>query len=226
MSHKLRQIVKSKELHALKNGLLGVAIIYFTPFIAPVFSAPLPSFASSTADSIVTPSRMYSTKDFVNADGSVSFRYDSSLESSPKLLKTHDEEVFYKSAAIRGFSFGYTIDKVRNVDTIEDFIMPEKLLRNVVETEREKEGVISCEGISASKSSKSVAPNNDIFIPAYDLEYITQSTRGTNRYFVKTAIANKKLYVATVQVSENSLDKDVRIAAMDILNSFSIRIAR
>jgi hypothetical protein len=145
------------------------------------------------------------------------------MVSSPKLLKTHEEEAFFKSGTIKGFSFGYTMDKVRGVETIKDFITPEKLLKSVVATEREKEGVISCEGISSIESPNSAShKEGSKFVPAYSLEYTVKSTRGENRFFVEAAILDRKLYVATAQVAEGALDDDVRKACLGILESFSI----
>jgi hypothetical protein len=43
-------------------------------------------------------------------DKSITFQYpEGVLEESPKLVKTHDKEVYFKGIDTKGFSFGYTV---------------------------------------------------------------------------------------------------------------------
>ena len=50
-----------------------------------------------------------SNKEFVDEKGSFSFRYSSDLLLSPKPLRTHNMEVYFKSEDVKGFNVGLTV---------------------------------------------------------------------------------------------------------------------
>lgn len=153
-------------------------------------------------------------------DGTVAFTYpdDSGLQLSPKLLKTHEQEVFLKSETIKGFNVGITMDKVK-IQNIKDFTTPKGLADKVVLVEKSKEGVFEADVVDAKEGSEAVAG-----IPAYEIEYKIDSSRGKNHYFVKATVFNSKLYVFTVQCKEDSAE-EIQSKAKSILDSLVLQEA-
>ena len=81
--------------------------------------------------------------------------------------------------------------------------------------ERAKEGVTEVEILRAADSMPVCKG-----LPAYELEYIVDSTRGKNHYLVKTTIVNRNLYVFTVQVPDAIYPKlsDISLKIIDSLH--------
>lgn len=90
------------------------------------------------------------------------------------------------------------------IDSVEQFTTPEKLGQRVIAVEKGKEGFIDGNMISTTATSIPLPSKKDGAIPAYDLEYQIESTRGRNHYNVRAAIYNKLLYVLTIQSKEDN----------------------
>ena len=154
---------------------------------------------------------------FTDKDDLVRFAHPSSMKLSPKLVKTHDKEYFFLSDELKGVNTGITIDRIRKINNIREFTTPAKLGQKVVDLELSKDGVSSCELLTATESLY-----HDV--PVYNIHYTVQSSHGNNIYFVKSFVRDKQLVVFTVQVKDK-LYKDsesVRDAVDNIYNSFSV----
>lgn len=151
----------------------------------------------------------------------ITFQYpdDQGLVLSPKLVKTHGTEVFLKSATVKGLSVGVTVDPVR-IGNIRDFATPEGLAERVVQVEKSKEGVFEANVLSARESARPVSLA-DPSIPAYEIEYMVDSSRGQNHYVVKTTVIDSKLYVFTVQSKEATFPA-ISNSAFDIIATFHV----
>lgn len=151
----------------------------------------------------------------------ISFFYPDAQELvlSPKLVKTHATEIYMKSEAIKGLSVGVTVDKVK-ISNIKEFSTPAGLAERVVKVEKAKDGVFEANVVTAKESARPVSVA-DPSIPAYEIEYTVDSSRGQNHYLVKATVIDSKLYVFTVQSKEASFPS-LSKAAFDIIGSFSV----
>ena len=154
---------------------------------------------------------------FEGADSSFRFTYPDDLESKPKLVRTHDVEVFLKSKTTKNFNAGLTVDKCK-VNTVKDFGTVEQLAQRVVDVERAKEGVFNAESVSYYEAPTGVAEG----FPVYNLEYKIDSSRGAKHFLVKSTIVDRKLYVFTIQTSETDFDS-LKPIGQGILDSFTIQ---
>lgn len=122
------------------------------------------------------------------------------------------------------------MDRVKISNIKEFFKEPSGLALKVVDVERSKEGVFEVVILKASEqptlltSTQSNADFDNLVsqsknIPSYVIEYKVDSSRGLNHYLVKSTIANKRLFVATVQSREEDFN-DISIEANSMINSF------
>jgi len=109
------------------------------------------------------------------------------------------------------------VDPVR-ISKIQDFATPDGLAEKVLTVERNKEGVFEAVKISASES---FIPVIDNMLPVYDIEYKIDSSRGKNRYGIRTTVYNKKLYVLTCQCKDDSFPS-LSSTTKEILNSLTL----
>jgi len=184
---------------ALSVGVLGIA--------------PLSSYAAATT----------ATTTVTSEDGMVRFSYPDNLGlvTSPKLVKTHEKEVFLKSETTKGFNIGYTVDPVKISSITELFKEPKGLADRVVQVELGKEGVFEANVLAARQSTE--VPTRPNSIPAYTIEYKIDSSRGQNHYTVKALVAKNKLYVFTAQCKEESL-QELQTATSNIVDSFDVQV--
>jgi hypothetical protein len=181
----------------------------------------------NTANAAYPPSLDMS---FVDTAGKFSFGYTKDFVVSPKLLKTHQIEVYLKSEAQKGFSVGLTGDKVK-LPTIKEFATPTGLGEKVKKVEESKDGVMEVEIVTVTESTiptSAVVANAKTGIeadapsvPAYAIEYKVESTRGKNHYNVMAAIYNNNLFVFTAQSKEDSYDS-LKSSIADIMGSLVI----
>ena len=150
-------------------------------------------------------------------DGALRFRHTDDLVVSPKLLQTHEKEVFFKSETTKGFNAGVTVDKVK-INSIEEFATPSALAQRVVDVEKAKDGVFEADVVAYGEAKSSISSSGR---PAYDIEYKVDSSRGQNHYLIKTSVVNKKLYVFTVQTKEESFPA-LADTAHAIVDSFEL----
>lgn len=100
------------------------------------------------------------------------------------------------------------IDPVK-IESVEQFASPSELAKRVLAVEQGKEGYIEGEVLSAQKSALSSTATTDsesLPLTVYDLDYKIETTRGLNHFLVRTAVANKRLYVLTTQCKESSYE--------------------
>lgn len=81
-----------------------------------------------------------------------------------------------------------------------------------------KDGVLESIALKWGESKTPISVSN---LPAYEIEYKVESTRGKNHYFIKTSVVNKKLYVFTVQCKEDSV-VELAETAQSIIDSFKV----
>ena len=96
------------------------------------------------------------------------------------------------------------------LDNIKSFATPEELAQKVVTVETSKEGVKDVYVVGASEGTIKVKSDRgvgDKEIPAYDIEYKVDSTRGFNHYCVKATIYDSNLYVFTAQSKEDMYEQ-------------------
>lgn len=156
---------------------------------------------------------------FVGSGNSFTFKYTDDLELKPKLVKTHDMEVFLKSKSIKNFNAGLTVDKVK-VSSVKQFGLVSDLAQRVIAVEKAKEGVFEAEVVGQAEAAVPAAAG----FPVYDLEYKIDSSRGAKHFLVKSTIVDNKLYVFTVQTAEGDFASLSR-QGHDILDSFKIKVA-
>jgi hypothetical protein len=106
------------------------------------------------------------------------------------------------------------------INSIRDFVNVKQLAERVLAVEKAKEGFIDGRIISARESI--VSTNDGATVPAFDLEYMVESTRGKNHFQSRATIAQRLLYVLTAQSKEDtnsSLDEGIK----SILQSFRLQ---
>lgn len=180
------------------------------PRVASFLAALTLPFIMTHSDAAVaaSPDALLTYKDDA---GKFTFQYTDDLVFAPKPLKTHQLEILFKSEATKGFTVGITGDKVK-LANIKDFTTPTGLAEKLEKVEMGKEGVKEVNILRAVEVQvPSPDANNDgspisNYIPAYDLEYKVDSTRGYNHYNVKATIYNSQLYVFTAQSKEETYD--------------------
>mmetsp|Transcript_35530 Transcript_35530/g.36200 ORF Transcript_35530/g.36200 Transcript_35530/m.36200 type:complete len:221 (-) Transcript_35530:16-678(-) len=153
---------------------------------------------------------------YTSPDNHFSIKHPSDLHESPKLVKTHEKEVFFKSGSIKGFNAGVSVDRVK-VSSLKEFASPESLANIVVSVEKAKEGVFDVNILHATETT----PICDD-LPSYEIEYIVESSRGKNHFLVKTTIVDKNLYVLTVQGPDDKYVSDLSDTAIQIVSSLKI----
>ena len=199
---------------ALVTVLLGAMVCNgrsFTSSLSRRIGAPLVTcvgllWGGSPSIAALTP--------FVDANTGISFTFpaeQTGLVLSPKLVQTHATELFFKSETVKGLSLGITVDPVK-IASIREFADPPGLADKVVKVEKSKEGVFEASVLAAQESAKPVADA----VPAYEIEYKIDSSRGQNHYLVKATIIDSKVYVFTVQCKEETYAKLAPAAHMII----------
>lgn len=138
-----------------------------------------------------------------------------SLEPSNKPLQTHLDEVNLLCPEIRGYQYGVTVDMIR-IKNLRDFGTPMEVGAKIVMAELRRDGVLDVTMASD--------PSEDVGTGAYDVEYITDGTRGKKHYITRTVVVDGKLFVLTAQVKEGDLeDGQVKKGDVwDVVRSFRV----
>lgn len=187
------------------GSIIGMMSIFITSPILPVYGI----------DEMITYKSLDSNN---NKDCIYKFQYPSDLILSPKLVKTHQEELYYKSKGIKGFNTGLTVDPVK-INSLKEFGTYNELANKLLTIEKAKEGMFDAAIISSSESKDS----SNTPYPVYDIEYKIDSSRGKKHYYVKATIVDKRLYVFTVQANEDTLDDiNIKNTAISIKDSFVV----
>jgi len=80
-----------------------------TTFYSVLFLQPLFFSIPTAAWSISSPPQLIDNTYVASDNPKFSFKYSNDLKLSPKLLKTHNKEVFLKSEEVKGFNVGITV---------------------------------------------------------------------------------------------------------------------
>lgn len=161
------------------------------------------------------------TKDF-----SYVFEPPPGMEPGNKPLKTHLDEVNFFSKANdgidddnaqprrrRGYQYGITVDPVR-IASLTEFGTPEEVAAKVVLAEVNRDGITNVKLMEDPKAGRATLPTLDnrgnngddasssslsLF---YQLNYLSQGSRGDKRFVTKFYIVNQKLFALTAQCLE------------------------
>lgn len=129
-----------------------------------------------------------------------------------KPLKTHLDEINFKSEDVGGYQFGITVDPVR-IESLRQFGTPEEIAAKVVLAEVNRDGVFD-----VILMENPVAGPNDSF---YQLNYQSKGKRGTKRFITKFYIEKQKLYAMTAQCKEDDF-KNLESEMLKAAASFQV----
>jgi PsbP. len=96
-------------------------------------------------------------------------------------------------APLKGYSFGITVDPIR-IQSLRDFGTPNEVAAKIVMAELRRDGVLD---VTMGRD-----PTEDPLTGAYDVEYVSDGTRGKKHFVTRTIVRGQKLYVLTVQCRE------------------------
>jgi hypothetical protein len=130
----------------------------------------------------------------------------SGFEQTQKPVKTHLEEVNFKSSTVSGYLYGITVDPVR-IDSLPEFGTPAEVAAKVVLAEINRDGVFD---VTLTEDPVEGKSDDSVF---YQLNYVSSGKRGRKRFVTKFYIRNKLLYALTAQCKE----EDYAAAADELL---------
>ncbi|CAM9191479.1 unnamed protein product [Chrysoparadoxa australica] len=125
-------------------------------------------------------------------DGTYSFMFPKDFVSYRKPLKTHLQEVNYKSQTSKGLEIGVAVDPVR-IESLEKFGTPNEVGQKVIAVERSKDGTIEAQ-LNGSSQEK----QGDIML--YTIDYSVENVHYVSHFLAKVAIVRGKLYSCTTKV--------------------------
>ena len=158
------------------------------------------------------------------------FRYEIRIPSNmngpnQKPLKTHFDEVNFKSTTSPGYEIGITVDPVR-IDSLIDFGTPEEIAAKVVLAEVNRDGVFDVQLLEDPISGTVQLNDDDTTTTAsttyYQLNYLSNGKRGRKIYVAKFYIQNHMLLALTVQCKEASYNGSIRHDMMEAVQSFRV----
>mmetsp|Transcript_6675 Transcript_6675/g.13480 ORF Transcript_6675/g.13480 Transcript_6675/m.13480 type:complete len:263 (-) Transcript_6675:39-827(-) len=129
-----------------------------------------------------------------------------------KPLKTHLDEINFSSPDVKGYTVGVTVDPVR-ISSIRQFGTPEEVAARVVTAEVNRDGVFQVTLAKDPVEDKDAGG-------CYDIEYISEGKRGIKHFTTRIFVRDGFLYVLTVQLKENDIDKTKEKEIMDCVRSF------
>ena len=175
----------------VKNASLGA--------IASNSVLTFPVFADEDADSEKTFVR-------IKKDGKIPFAYKVVLPASPsptnKPLQTHLDEVNLpitskipegRDSPLKSYTYGVTVDPIR-IQSLRQFGTPNEVAAKIVMAELRRDGVLD---VTMGRD-----PTEDSATGGYDVEYISDGTRGKKHFVTRTIVDDGKLYVLTAQCKE------------------------
>jgi len=177
---------------------------------------------SSGAISTVFPSLVQAEDDndssssssFKRVNAKLGFAYEftppsSVMTTSNKPLQTHLDEINLPTNR-KGYTYGVTVDPIR-IQSLKDFGTPSEVAAKIVMAELRRDGVLD---VTLARDAR-----EDIGSGAYDVEYISDGTRGKKHFVTRSIVKDGKLFVLTVQVKEDDW-KDVENEVLDAVHSF------
>lgn len=150
------------------------------------------------------------TKDYLFQRETNEFRYQFQVPvdftgPSQKPVKTHLDEVNFKSTTIAGYEIGITIDPVR-ISSLAEFGTPEEVAAKVVLAEVNRDGVLDVQLVEDPLSGTITLDDGNTTTTYYQLNYRSNGKRGTKRFIAKFYVINGKLYAFTAQCKEDTYD--------------------
>ena len=136
------------------------------------------------------------------------FAYTLTLPSPPsptnKPLQTHLDEVNLPITTtstgtgsdainLKGYTYGITVDPIR-LNSLREFGTPNEVAAKIVMAELRRDGVLD---VTTGRD-----PKEDSETGAYDVEYISDGSRGRKHFVTRTVVKEGKLYVLTVQCKQ------------------------
>mmetsp|Transcript_25763 Transcript_25763/g.38199 ORF Transcript_25763/g.38199 Transcript_25763/m.38199 type:complete len:280 (-) Transcript_25763:112-951(-) len=126
-----------------------------------------------------------------------SFAYTLTLPNPPsptnKPLQTHLDEVNLPMNSnpygIQRYTYGVTVDPIR-LTSLRQFGTPNEVAAKIVMAELRRDGVLD---VTMGRD-----PLEDMNTGAYDVEYVSDGSRGRKHYVTRTIVEGEKLYVLTV----------------------------
>jgi len=151
----------------------------------PLFAAPAPTPAAESNTSVIKDATAFirRTKEYA-----YQFTPPGSFVPGNKPLKTHLDEVNFKSSNVAGYQFGLTVDPVR-ISSLPEFGTAEQVAAKVVTAEVNRDGVFDVKLMQD--------PATDAITGALILDYLSTGKRGEKRNVVKFFVAKNKLYTLT-----------------------------
>ena len=144
------------------------------------------------------------------------FRPPSGFSSpSQKPLKTHLDEVNFKSSDGGGYQYGITVDPLR-INSLEAFGTPEEVAAKVVTAEVNRDRVFDVKLMEDPVSGTTTS--SKMF---YQLNYPSSGKRGQKRFVAKFFIENQKLYALTAQCKEEDYER-LRPELLQAVRSFRV----
>lgn len=195
-----RQKALSSPLH--RRDLFGRMITTTSSILATVAATPTTVHAAAVQNQVYT--RVRSDKQGKKFGFTLSV--SPSMEPSNKPLQTHMDEVNLVYPEIRGYQYGITVDMIR-LKNLRDFGTPEEVAAKIVMAEMRRDGILDVTMASD--------PSEDAGTGAYDVEYISDGTRGKKHYITRTVVKDGKLFVLTAQVKEANLE-DGQVKEVDV----------
>lgn len=142
---------------------------------------------------------------------SYSINIPPTMQQSQKPVKTHQDEVNFKSDDVKGYQYGITVDPVR-INSLKEFGTPEEIAAKVVTAEVNRDGIFEVTLLKDPFESKD---------GAYILEYLSVGKRGDKHYLNKIFINNNELYVLTAQCKEENYSMQAK-EMKETLESFKV----
>ena len=160
-----------------------------------------------TAGALLTilPTPAFATEVFTRQTDQFAYQFQppENFGAGNKPLRTHLDEINFKSESVSGYQYGITVDPVR-IESLRQFGTPEEVAAKVVLAEVNRDGVFD---VTLMKDP--IAGPNDSY---YQLNYQSKGKRGTKRFVAKFYIQNQKLYALTAQCKEddyNALESEM-----------------
>lgn len=158
-------------------------------------SSPFPAFADEDSGKTFTR---------IKKDGKLPFAYKVVLPASPpptnKPLQTHLDEVnlpitnkIGRESPLKSYTYGVTVDPIR-IQSLRQFGTPNEVAAKIVMAELRRDGVLD---VTMGRD-----PTEDSVTGGYDVEYISDGTRGKKHFVTRTIVDDGKLYVLTAQCKE------------------------
>lgn len=150
--------------------------------------------AGLTLVPVLLSGRPAHAEEFVRQTDQLSYRFvpPPDFEAGNKPLRTHLDEINFKSSNRSGYQIGITVDPVR-IASLADFGTPEEVAAKVVLAEVNRDGVFD---VTLMKDPVA----GDGF---YLLNYLSEGKRGRKRFVAKFYITKQKLYAMTAQCKED-----------------------